>query len=226
LKAEYEGKIGDLQKEINRLGYALRTASKKPDKENTDEPKFSRAQLQSIMAEHKDDPAVMFQVFEELAKDAAKGAEVSATKAIDIKNKKSQMESYLGTIKGLDDDASPVSQRINKHLGELYLEDHPFGKWLAVAADTLMNFKNIEEAIKEQTRKEILGKAADDKRKSTIKNNAPAKPGSPSDSSASEALTPSQMETAKMMFGNDKKAIARYAKMLARSKKSGTYQTA
>jgi hypothetical protein len=222
IESKYESKVAELQKEINRLGYALRKTDK--EKPKADEPKFSKAQLLSIMQEHREDPAVMMQVFEELAKDAAKGAEISAGKAADIASKKNEMERWLRNIDGIDDEASPVGQTVNKIIGDLYLDDHPFAKFLAASVNVNMQMDKIIEKAKEDVRKELLGAKAEESRKEKIKTNAPAQTGKPSES-ASVALTPSQMETAKSLFGNDKKAIAKYAKMLAKSK-SGTYQTA
>jgi hypothetical protein len=225
IESKYETRMADLQKEINRLGYALRKAEKAPEKKE-DEPKFSRAQLLSIMQEHREDPAVMMQVFEELAKDAAKGAEISATKAADIAGKKTQMDAWLRKIDGIDDEASPVGQTVNKIIGDLYLDDHPFAKFLAASVNVNMNFDKLVAARVEEVKKELLGEKAEDVRKANIKTTAPTSPGKPSQSKEAVTLTASQLETARNLFGDDKKAIAKYARMLTRSKKSGTFQTA
>jgi hypothetical protein len=82
----------------------------------------------------------------------------------------------------------------------------------------------IIEEVKEQARKEILGKTADEKRKEGIKNTSPTTTGGKTDTKKAASLTPSQLEAAERLgFAKDPKKLARYAQMVG--SKSGTYGT-
>lgn len=215
LKKELEAN----KKEIARLGYALRTGKKEEKK--ADEPAFTDAQLLAIMKEHKDDPTVMLQVFKEVANQKGKEIELSAEKAVDIKTKTGEFEKFLSTaFPNVMNEATPEFETVEKAVDWLHLEGHPFGKYLAVATMQFRALPDLIKKVQDDTRKEVLSKKADDTRKDKIKSNLP--PGSGEKSTVkAPTLSPTQMETAKKLFGNDKKAISRYAKMLTRQ--GGSY---
>ena len=227
LKAENEKTrkaLEDAQKEINRLGYKLRkTEEKKETKEET--PTFSKGQLLQLWNEHKDDPAILMQIVEEMQKTAGKGIEEAAEKKIDITNKKTEMDKFLSTaFPDVIKEDTEEHRAVQGAVDFLHLEGHPFARFLAVGAMQLQRLPKIIEDIKEQTRKELLGKTADEKRKEGIKNASPTTSGKTEKPKAA-TLTPSQMESAKRLgFDKDPKKLARYAEMVGA--KGGTYATA
>jgi len=227
LKAENEKTrkaLEDAQKEINRLGYKLRKPEeKKETKEET--PTFSKGQLLQLWNEHKDDPAILMQIVEEMQKTAGKGIEEAAEKKIDITNKRTEMDKFLSTaFPDVIKEDTGEHRAVQGAVDFLHLEGHPFARFLAVGAMQLQRLPKIIEDIKEQTRKELLGKTAEEKRKEGIKNASPT-PGGKTEKPKAATLTPSQMESAKRLgFDKDPKKLARYAEMVGA--KGGTYATA
>jgi hypothetical protein len=222
LRAEYDEKITALQKDNNRLGYALRNATKKSatDDDANASSKFTDSQLLAMWEEHKDDPKVVMQIIKEMQAGAARGIKQDAEKSADIATKKAEMQRFMtAQFPESLDEGSEVHQQLQGAIGHLHLSEHPFGDFLAMAASQMMQMPQIIAKVKEDTKKELLSKNANELRKDAIKNNSPNKGGGPK-KGGGLTLTKSQMETARSLFGDDKKRIAAYAKMLAN--KSGS----
>jgi len=227
LRKEFEAKLSEKEKEINRLGYALRNAAKPKDsdKKGADEgQQFSDAQLLAILQEHKDDPTVQLQVMKEIARRNDADTLQAAEKASDIKTKRGQLHEFLGkaypeTMKEGTEQYDQVSQAVDW----FHLDGHPLGRELAVAGMLLQTLPQTIQQVKEAARKEALAERADQARKKQIKNNAPGGTGDKNKGNKAPALSGTKLETAKMLFPNDAKAQARYAKLVAGAKGGGTY---
>jgi hypothetical protein len=213
IRKDYDAKLEAAQKEINRLGYALRRDKKEPKEEA--KPAFTDAQLLAILQEHSGDPTVTLQVMKEIVKTGTKDVEANAEKAADIKQKRNEFERYMETTyPRVLEDGTPEGEAVDKAIDWLHLDGHPFAKYLAIATMQLNQLPQIIEKVKEDTKKELLGKTAETKRKDGIKKTAPANAGTPEKKTT--VLTTEQMQTAKRLFGNDKALIARYASMLGK----------
>jgi len=208
--AGYQTKLDESQKEINRLGYALRTASKKP--ETKDNSGFSDAQLLEIYNEHKDDPQVAFQVLKELAKNVGKDVETNAEKKAEIVQQKKQVEGYLDrTWPTWKEEGSEVHKHIQKTKSELFLDDHPLGDFLAMASMEFRRIPMIIKQVHEYAKKEALENKAEKGRKDKIHNGKPDGTTSKPSKSKAVSLSQTEEETAKKL-GLDPKKYAKFIK--------------
>lgn len=217
-----QGKIEEQQKEINRLGYALRKNEKPKEPENKETP-FTREQLFNLFKEHKDEPEIAFQIFEEMSKQGKLDAQEAAERSIDIKNKKTEMTNF---IQGIYPDATKEGTELHTGIQQAiewaHLNGHPFADQLALGLLTVKNLPEIKKKIMEDAKTEFkksTGKDLEDKsevaRKERINKNKNTK-SSTSDTTKTASLTPSQLETAKKMGFKSKAQLARYAKMLGK----------
>lgn len=222
LKQDFDSKLAEKDKEINKIGYALRKATEKGKGDDKgDEPQFSDSQLLGILKEHKDDETVLLQVMKEIADSKGKEVEKSAERAADIKTKTIDFDKFLTqAYPDFQKDDTEQAQAVERAVDWLHLEGHPFAKYLAISTMQFQHIPKLIEQAKEEAKKEFLSKKADDTRKEKIKNNAPAGT-KPPEGGKPPTLSAQQSETAKLIFGNDERLKAKYAKMIG--KKDGTY---
>lgn len=221
--AELKTQIAEQQKEINRLGYALR--KNKPDEKKEKETPFTEQQLVQLMREHHDDPDVMFQIVKEMTKQGTADAKMAAEKSIDIKNKKGQIDEFiLQNWPDAKKEGSELYHGIQDAIAWAHLDGHPMAEQLAFGLlmtknlpQTISNLRKEIEAKYEKTSKQDLENKAEEARKKKIKEGKSSKSGAESDSSRTAAsLTPGQLDTAKRMGFTTKEQLARYAKILNR----------
>jgi hypothetical protein len=213
--AEFKASLEDqkkenerLQKEVNRLGYALRTASKTEKK--SDEPQFTEAQLLQILKQHQDEPEVALQVMKEIAKQSAKGIEASTEKKAEIQQTRGQIETYIGSVfPDWKSEESPIRAGIEKAKSMYHLEDHPLGDELALGMIEFQRIPAIIKAEVERVQKDALGKSAEQKRKQSIAAGKPT-PSTGKKGAGESPLSTTELETAKKLGINPQK----YAKFL------------
>lgn len=219
--AELTNKLTEAQKEINRLGYALR---KKDDTKEEKETPFTKEQLFQLYKEHKDSPEVVFQIFEEMSKQGKVDAQEAAERSIDIKNKKSETEKFIkDTWPDAVSEGTELYDGIQNAIKWAHLENHPFAQEAALGLLLLRNYpetiKQIEENAKkeaEKTNQKNLKDKNENARKASIKAGQSSKAGGSDDNKAA-SLSPDQMDTAKRLgIDKDPKKLARYAKIVAK----------
>ena len=219
--SELETKLTEAQKEINRLGYALRKGEKKETTDDKETP-FTKAQLMQLYKEHSDDPEVVFQIMKEMQKQGKVDATAAAEKSVDIKNKKGQMDTFMeGIYPDAKKEGSSLHAGIQEAIEWAHLEGHPFAEHLALG---LLTVKNLPETIKKikddakaeygKASEEDLKKKAEDARKKNIAANKTGKTGKSSDATKTIQLTPEQLDSAKRLGLTSKVQLARYAKIL------------
>jgi hypothetical protein len=218
-KASAEREKEDLQKEIKRLGYALRKAEK--GTKDDDKTEFTDAQLHQMMRENKDDPDVLFQIVKQMTKQAGDSTLKSAEAKAEIKNRRKELEGITEKVfPGALKDDSPVYDGVQQTMTNFGLDDHPYGDVMALGIMTLNNLPSMIENARKDAQKQGLGKAADQKRKAKIKDNSLADKGS---KKTSTKLSPEANETASRLSMN-KRQKELYAKFLKAGKKSSTVQ--
>ena len=218
---ELSTKLEEAQKEINRLGYALRKSKPEDKKEETP---FTKAELMKLYKEHANDPDVVFQIFEEMTKQGKVDAQAAAEKSADIKNKQSQIDPLVNTLyPDAKKEGSELHGGIQEAVEWAHLEGHPFADTLGLALlflkDMPQTIKKIKEEAKsefEKTSKKTLEEKAELSRKNKIKEGKLSKTGKNSDQTNAASLTPNQLETAKKMGFTTKEQLARYAKILGK----------
>uniref|UniRef100_A0A6H1ZGN7 Uncharacterized protein n=1 Tax=viral metagenome TaxID=1070528 RepID=A0A6H1ZGN7_9ZZZZ len=218
---ELETKLADAQKEINRLGYALRKGEKKET--GKEPPAFTKAQLLELYREHRDEPEVVFQIFEEMTKLGKADAVLSAEKSVDIKTKKTDMDNYIEKMyPDVKKEGTELYNAVQGTIEWAHLEGHPFAEHLAFSLLAVKNLPETIKKIKEEAKKEALKTSEDDLKKKTeearkkkIVSSKPSTPGKPSESAKAVSLSADQMESLKRLVGSNptKAQIARYAKM-------------
>ena len=228
---ELETKLTEAQKEINRLGYALRKDKKESKK--PEEAVFTKTQLMQLWKENADNPEVAFQIMDEMTKLGKVDATLAAEKSADIKTKMNEMDSYLERMyPDAKKEGTELYEGIQKAIEWAHLDGHPLASQLAVA---LLSFKNLPQTIEniKKTAKEEalkmsekeLAKKAEKARKKNIDASKPAGKGKSGDDLKAVSLSADQMDTLKRIVGQNptKTQIARYSRMAGN--KSGTMQS-
>ena len=220
-KKSAESEKAELQKEIKRLGYALRKAEKKDTGKKDDT--FTDAQLLQMMKDHQDEPEVLFQIMKQMSKQAGDSAAKTAESKAEISSKRKELTGMVDkTFPGALKEGSTLYDGIQGHMGKFGLSDHPYGDVLSLGLLTLENLPTFYKNIQEQTKKELLGSNADKKRKDNINAGKLADKGG----KQTAAKLPTDMgDTAKRLNLKTKRQRELYQKFLSAGKKSSMVQT-
>jgi len=219
---ELELELQKANKEISRLGYALRKGETKKDAKDDKETPFTKTQLMQLYKEHSDNPEVVFQIMEEMSKQGKVDAQAAAEKGIDIKTKKSNMEAYIDNVyPDARKEGTEMHEGVQKTIEWAHLDGHPFANELALGLLTLKNLPENIKKIKEDAKAEALklsdtdlSKKAEDARKKSIQQNKLNKSGNSDDATKTVTLSAKQMDTAKRLGFTSKVQLNKYAKML------------
>jgi len=204
-------KIAEERAALNRQSYEIRKATKKlKEKETAEKPgeiELTDAQFEQLIETHDADPKMKVQIMKQMAKQIAKGTEVKATEAVEIKQLKSEQDHYLSSNwPDLGKEDSELRGNIDRAKSMLRVEDHPFSDFLSMASVMLMRLPEFVKAAEERGRASALKGKVEDKRKETIKGNKSSTGGEPpkekeANESNNYGLSADQMETAKKAFG-------------------------
>ena len=230
--SELENKLTEAQKEINRLGYALRKDKKEPKTDDKETP-FTKTQLMQLYKENVDNPEVVFQIMDEMTKLGKVDATAAAEKSVDIKTKLTDLDKYIESIyPDAKKEGTPLYDDIQKAIEWAHLDGHPFAEHLAFGLLAVKSLPKTIEDIKKKAKEDALkisdkdlAKKAEEARKKNIKASQPAKgKGSSPDETKAASLTPDQLDTAKRLGLTTKAQLSRYAKMVGVGNKSGEMQ--
>lgn len=204
---EYETKVSELQKEVARLGYALRQKEKEAQKPKEEGEPLTRAQLVQLMRDYGNDPETILNVMEYYGQQAAKKAsteQVTVQRTVQMKQANDQLVSTLWP----EIHSNPtVQQNIAAYKQNLNLADHPMADHLAASAWVAENLPVLQKQWYDRGKQDGLKGKVDSARKDTIRANAPvggprpkAKAGGIMALPLTEAekamnLTPSQLKT-------------------------------
>ena len=219
---ELELELQKANKEISRLGYALRKGETKKETKDDKETPFTKTQLMQLYKEHSDNPEVVFQIMEEMSKQGKVDAQVAAEKGIDIKTKKSNMENYIDNVyPDARQEGTEMYEGVQKTIEWAHLDGHPFANELALGLLTLKNLPENIKKIKEDAKAEALklsdtdlSKKAEAARKKAIQQNKLNKSGNSDDAAKTVTLTAKEMDTAKRLGITSKAQLHKYARML------------
>ena len=163
-----------LQKDNNRLGYALRHQSKEKEKEK--DPGFTDQQLVGLMREHKDDPDVLFQVVKQMVKQEGTEVKKAAVDSAETARVKQNLDGFLDEkFPDWRNTESEVRGHIDSTMEGFQLKDHPFGEFLSMAAHIATNVDKIIEDHVKEAKSEALKEKAESSRKKNIKKNSLSK---------------------------------------------------
>jgi hypothetical protein len=213
--AELESELQKAQKEINRLGYALR--KKEAPKKEEPEAKFTDAQLLNIMNDNADDPAVLFQVVKQMIAQGTEGVKDEAVNAAEIKRTKQELDNYLSTNwPDIKDESSESHKQLTEAKQWMQLDTHPYGDFLATAAVIMQQVPDMIENAKKEAKAEALKEKTEKTRKDKIKSNKAPKGGKKGEVVGD---LPSNFNEAAQTLGLNKRQKALYAKMIAGANK-------
>ena len=230
--SELEAKLIKAEKEISRLGYALRKDKKETKAEDKETP-FTKAQLMQLYKENVENPEVVFQIMDEMTKLGKVDATVAAEKSVDIKTKRNELDQVLEKMyPDAKKEGTELYEGIQKAIEWAHLDGHPFANHLAFGLLAIKSLPETIKQIKEKVKAEVLetsekdlAEKAEKARKKNIDATKPASKGkkSPDDTQA-VSLTADQLDTLKRIVGPKptKAQIARYSKMAGN--KGGTIQ--
>lgn len=199
LKGDYER----ASKHINDLNKALsesRTKLKEKETAKAEEPQLSKEQLKQMFKEYQDDPDTLFAITQYMAEQAAKGASGKAIETAKIGENKKQIDSYLSTnYPDLAKPESPLRSAVDKTVAEMGLSDNPYGDFLAIGVQTVLNMPKLMKQAYDSGRKDEAGGKAEKSRKEIVKESGLTPKGKGSSKSVSATLSETQMETAKKL---------------------------
>lgn len=205
-----QGHVSDLNRAIH--GYRQEIKALKSTKKD-DVVDFSDAQITKILDEHKDDPAVLLQVFKQVSKQQTAGLKDDAVAETEITQQRGYFDNYLNqTWPQLQDEGSQHFQELQQAKKHMRVEDHPYGNYMAMGSVMLQRMPQLLKDAREEGRNEALKVRSEKQRKAKIKGKRLE--GTGKRSPASAGVSDSIKATAKTIGLTTDKQIAIYAKML------------
>lgn len=215
LKAETDRlnrKITDLNKALHEE----RRSKKQPAKED-DGAQFNKAELLKLFREFKDDPDTLFQIVAYTAEQAAKGASKEAVDKSEIAKNKKETDAFLQkNYPQMFEENSDIRRAVDEVKSNMMLAEHPYGDFLGVATQLLINAPRLMQQAYENGRKEAMNGKADEKRKADVKDNQ-LMPKGKGNTQVSQSLTDGQRDVAKRLGITDPKKLATFANIVGKS---------
>jgi hypothetical protein len=200
LKGNYENAARHIEN-LNRALTESRNKLKEKEKGNgaEKETQLTDAQIRDLMVEYKDDPDTMLKLTKYVAEQAAKGASVKAVETAKVIENKKELSAFLSQrYPDLSRPESELRSSVDKTLEEFGLSDNPYGEFLAVGVQTVMQMPNLMQHAYQQGRKDEAGGKAEKTRKELVKGSelSPKGKGTPPTGSS---LSAGEMDTAKRL---------------------------
>lgn len=171
LKAELAKRDEEI-KTMNRNFYGLRKKFKAMEVKTADkDTKFTRDQLKQMLDENREDPDVVLNIIEHVAKQISGDEAKTHVDAAELSKMKKDLDGYL-TASWPDAfvEGSKDHQDIQQAKDALHLNDHPLGDYLAGAATMLTQVPDMIDNAKKEARESAI--TVEDNRKKTIKQNS------------------------------------------------------
>jgi len=208
-------------KKANRNFYGLRKkfesyeAKAKADKDT----KFTDDQIKGLLAQHQDDPDMLFQIFRTMSRqEAGNEAKIQIDAANMAQRRKEMDDCLISNWPNVYDEGSEDHQSIQDAKEYFYLKDHPLGDFLAGAATSLMQMDETLENTKKEAREAAL--KIENNRKKKIKETSLKTGKKPSKKAA---LSGDQLAIPKQL-GLSKNATKIYNEMMKNSNQSATVE--
>jgi hypothetical protein len=215
---DFEKKAEKREAHIKDLNKALHQERKKSKETKTeDETPLTPTQLRELLKEHHDDPDMMFNIMDYMAKQAAKGVKVEAINETQVATTKKDVDStLLEQFPDLAKDDSELRQDVETIKERFFIDkSHPLSDFLSIAAMSLINLPKALENAKDEGKREALGEKAEATRKKNVKETKLTPKGKVTGKASKLAgLSPDQAATATQigLTGNQLKIYARLLK--------------
>lgn len=171
--------IETLKKQVYDLNRALHKTRKEKSEVKEEDP-LTPEQLKTLLQEHKDDPATLYNIMDYIGKQAAKKTSAEsfdAQKALALKN--STEKHLFSKFPELADETSPASVKVNEVRKHFNLDDHPAGAYFAASAIIADNIETIQKQWYEAGKAEGLKEKSESARKKGVKDNSLLSAGKP-----------------------------------------------
>jgi len=134
-------------------------------------PKFTRAQLKTILEENQDDPDTLLNVIETLTSQAAKTVTEDAMSKADLNRAAKEADTMLlSRWPSLAEDGSDLRLACDEKKEQYGLGDSPLGDLLSMSLLVMDDLPSLIKKYKEEGRKEALGETAEEKVKAAAKS--------------------------------------------------------
>lgn len=209
-----EDNVARLETDKKNLQIALHK-ERQAKKKKTDEPEeatLTKEQLLGIMQEHGEDPNVLLNVVEHMAKQAARGVKKTAMTELESSRRDTDAEQFLQKqFPQIYEQGSPWRTQVDQVKTQYEFEDSPFGDFLGLAVTVLHNYEGLyNQAVEKGKQTALTGEA--DKNRSKELNANTVKTSKGKKSSGAE-LSATNLQVAETL-GIKGKALETYKKMM------------
>jgi len=210
-KSQLEQKRVEIAK-LNSGAYKMRNEIKALKGKKEEDTTFTDAQITKILDEHRDDPAVLLQVFKQVAKQQTAGVKDDVVTATEIAQTKANLDNFLhDNWPELSDEKSQEFSQLQQAKQWMKIDDHPYGDFLSLGAVMLQRMPEMIEQAKKDGRAEALKEKSDSVRKKNVKGTKLSGKGKMS----GKVVVTDEIKTTAAEIGiTDKKQLALYAKIL------------
>lgn len=165
--------IEKLKSDKINLNKALHEERQQKKKAKTDDSgegeELTEAQLRDLMKEHHDDPEALFNIVQYMSRQAAKREKTAAINESEISAKRKGLENLVSQRHpDFLDPESELRKQSDKVRGELNLEDHPYGDFLALGANTYLHLPEIMKEVYARGKEDALKQVEEANREKRI----------------------------------------------------------
>jgi hypothetical protein len=187
--------VEDLTK-VSDLNKALHTERQAKKSAKEESPPLSKAELTKLMEEYKDDPGTLLQIISYTAEQAAKGASKEVIDQNKVSENKKETDAFLQkNYPDIFKEDSEMRQAVDKTKAEMGLDSHPYGDFVGVAVQMLINAPSIIKQVYDRGRNDALSGKAEKTRREVVKESG-LTPKGKSQPKESSTLTDSQKDVA------------------------------
>jgi hypothetical protein len=185
-----------LTQKVSDLNKALHTERQAKKSAKEESPPLSKAELTKLMEEYKDDPGTLLQIISYTAEQAAKGASKEVIDQNKVSENKKETDAFLQkNYPDIFKEDSEMRQAVDKTKAEMGLDSHPYGDFVGVAVQMLINAPSIIKQVYDRGRNDALSGKAEKTRREVVKESG-LTPKGKSQPKESSTLTDSQKDVA------------------------------
>lgn len=218
LMAEIEKLKAD-KANLNKALHEERQGKKKAKSDDAEE-ELSDAQLKELMKEHHDDPSVLFNIVQYMARKIAKGEKKAAVNESEIIAKKRDLDNFIAQRHpDYGDPESELRRRAEDIKGKLDLGDHPYGDFLALASNAYIAMPDIVKQAYEKGKADAVKDALNANQKKDVKDSQLTPKGG---TKAQSAAIPKDIASVAKQMNMSPSQAKIYARLVGSNSKGGS----
>lgn len=154
---------------LNKALHEERQLRKKTKTDDGEAEELTEAQLRELMKAHHDDPDALFNIVQYMSRQAAKKEKKAAISETEISARRKELESLVSQRHpDFLDSESELRKQSDKLRGQLNLDDHPYGDFLALGANTYLALPEIMKAVYAKGKEDAVKEAAEANREKGV----------------------------------------------------------